>query len=373
MKRHQRNGNIELLRFIFAVCIMLFHADMAFDSGYLGVEFFLILTGYFLGRKICAHRDTEISWTGAFRESTHELLKRYFSIFPYLLPSTVIGFIIQCVINYKTPEAILKSMKFLVGDFLLVQNFALPTDSATGVVWYLGAMLYALWLLYPLLRKAWSAFLYVAPVISLTITGILLYQCGSLNVPNTVLFGWINTGFLRAISAISAGVFLFALQNLFQEHLRQNLLPVQGRVLVTILEILLYVSVFQHMNASADDSGASDGIALFALSAAFFCTVSRQSFSYGLFDNAFCRFLGQFSIPLFLNHYYWVVNRQALLDLMHIQCSDAMTSLAAITLTVLTSTLVMFTGKMIGKQIKKIRQSSIFSGHQFKLSPDTRV
>ncbi|MDD6788883.1 MAG: hypothetical protein PUE04_02120, partial [Lachnospira sp.] len=94
---------------------------------------------------------------------------------------------------------------------------------------------------------------------------------------------------------------------------------------------------------------------------------------YGLFDNAFCRFLGQFSIPLFLNHYYWVVNRQALLDLMHIQCSDAMTNLAAITLTVLTSTLVMFTGKMIGKQIKKIRQSSIFAGHQFRLSPDTRV
>lgn len=356
MKSRQRNGNIELLRFAFAISIVFFHAGIACDGGHLGVEFFLIVTGYFLGKKIYSKRASEVSWEGAFRESSLDLLKRYKSIFPYLFLSTLIGFTVQCIVYYRTPGAVLTAMEYLVGDFLLVQNFFFPVQSATGVVWYLGAMLFAIWLLYPLMRRHWHAFLYAAPVITCAITGILLNQCGSLNAPDEQLFGWVNSGFLRAVSAISAGVFLFALNHFLHEDMTQDHLSFRGRCAVTILEIFLYLYVFYHMYAFTDGYGLADGTALFAMCVAFLCTVSGESFLYGRFDNAFCRFLGHFTMPLFLNHYYWVRNMGALFDLLGIPHSGVVTYGTAFLLSFVTSALVL----IFGKQIKKIRLAGLF-------------
>lgn len=51
----QRNGIIELLRFVFAVTVVMVHthglrpesANYPFCGGYIAVEFFLILSGYY--------------------------------------------------------------------------------------------------------------------------------------------------------------------------------------------------------------------------------------------------------------------------------------------------------------------------------------
>ena len=52
MKNKERNGNIELLRFVFCVMMVLYHAWYV-RRGYIGVEFFFMVTGYFLAEKIC--------------------------------------------------------------------------------------------------------------------------------------------------------------------------------------------------------------------------------------------------------------------------------------------------------------------------------
>ena len=43
----KRNGNVELLRFLFAWIIVLFHGGLHFKGGYLAVEFFFTITGFF--------------------------------------------------------------------------------------------------------------------------------------------------------------------------------------------------------------------------------------------------------------------------------------------------------------------------------------
>ncbi|MFZ2924574.1 MAG: hypothetical protein WA039_05640, partial [Gemmiger qucibialis] len=92
-----RNGNIELLRFVFCVGVVLFHAWYV-RRGYIGVEFFFIVTGYFLAEKICrlnARETTCPSLENAMKEATWDVLKRYRLIFPYFLVATVLGFIVR--------------------------------------------------------------------------------------------------------------------------------------------------------------------------------------------------------------------------------------------------------------------------------------
>lgn len=49
--KKMRNGNIELLRFLFCADIVLYHAGFL-PRGYVGVEFFFMVTGFFLADKI---------------------------------------------------------------------------------------------------------------------------------------------------------------------------------------------------------------------------------------------------------------------------------------------------------------------------------
>ncbi len=52
---NKRIGNIEFLRFVFSLCFVLYHAmipEMKMWGGYLGVEFFFILSGYFMEKHI---------------------------------------------------------------------------------------------------------------------------------------------------------------------------------------------------------------------------------------------------------------------------------------------------------------------------------
>ena len=58
MKR--RNGTISLWKFIFAVIIVLFHASAFYPNwnnyfvkgGYIAVEFFYVISGYYLAKNI---------------------------------------------------------------------------------------------------------------------------------------------------------------------------------------------------------------------------------------------------------------------------------------------------------------------------------
>ena len=58
----KRNGKIEILRFIFIWCVIICHAnikELSLRGGWLGVEFFFILSGFFMGNALNEDRHAE--------------------------------------------------------------------------------------------------------------------------------------------------------------------------------------------------------------------------------------------------------------------------------------------------------------------------
>ncbi len=63
-RRSKRIGELEFLRFVFAIEIILWHTNVLLDTristgGYRGVEFFYIITGYFLAYSLSHMRRPE--------------------------------------------------------------------------------------------------------------------------------------------------------------------------------------------------------------------------------------------------------------------------------------------------------------------------
>ena len=90
-----RNGFIELCRFIFAMCIVSHHflllptqsEHYPLIGGYIGVEFFFILSGYFLYAAAINDVSDQVS--------VIQVVKRLKKIFPYFVVSWFFGFTIS--------------------------------------------------------------------------------------------------------------------------------------------------------------------------------------------------------------------------------------------------------------------------------------
>lgn len=349
-----RNGNIEILRFLFCIGIVLLHAWVN-PRGFIGVEFFFIVTGFFLAKKVDIQRkkdeNTLPRMEELLRDAWKDILHRYRGIFPYFLVSTIIGTVVSVyAFQWDVQKQILFHIKLLPYDFLLLQNYGFQSPSIVGVVWYLTAMMLAVWLIYPIMRRFYKVFMYSAPFVSVTLMGIIIANCGTMDAPCTFLFGWVNTGFMRAISAITLGAFVYFLS----EKIKKIQLKQSEKILVTILEIAGYVWVMDFIFTWKDENVYFDGIAVFMIAASFLLTTSQQSLLWGKFDNTFCIFLGKITVPIFLSHFYCVQRMPDILARMNIEMSQKRMTLLSLGMTAIVSGIVYVAGRWVDNKIKQL-------------------
>ena len=332
-----RNGNIECLRFLFAVCVVLLHsknAPLRMSGGYLAVEFFFMLSGLFLGRRLRKTKDTPQSLQDTVHESGHYILRRIGVIFPYFLPAAIIGFTVRLLCGeYGEGLRGAAHVLFLPHELLFLQNLGFSSPSGAGVSWYLSALFFAMWLLYPILRRHYTVCVrYFAVPVALIIVGILNLRYGYLNAPNSTI-GPFNTGILRAVAMLLLGAAVGEAADL----LRLKKLRIGTRALMTVTECLLYACLFVYMAFSGSVKGRLDQTAVLVMAVALLLTVCGQSLLYGKADNRFSDFLGKCSMLLFLNHYCWVRCTDTILGWIGVSLSDTGTWLVAILLTMLMS------------------------------------
>ncbi len=308
-----RVGNIEFLRFLFAVCIVLHHAMIdrfPMWGGFLSVEFFFILSGTFMGKSIRKKEESAnmCSMREICIESSLYCWKRIKGIMPYFFVSTIIGTVVLGV-TYDWRFDLENTLNIL-NDFLFLQSYGFPVMSVTGVVWYLSSMFFAMWILYPIARKKYYLYTYyIAPILAIVFMGQLIKLYGTLGVPAEYLFGVVCTGNMRALGMISLGFVV----NEVSSRLASKQSSKYVNTFLTIIEVILYLYIFWYMHIWNGSVSRFDEVEVFAMAIALSITLSGKSVLQSVFDNKLSIFLGKYSVALFLSHFYWVQNIQNIL------------------------------------------------------------
>ncbi|HWP50337.1 MAG TPA: hypothetical protein VN626_01440 [Clostridia bacterium] len=147
---HKRNWVVELWRFVFALAVVMVHThglhpenstQYPFVGGYLGVEFFLLLTGYFTMNELAKADDHKIKQPGF---PLYFVLNKFKSVYPFVIVSVTL----YCIVTGKIIGATLyeqfNRLIFGIFEMSLLQMTGLYQQMYILPLWYLSAVLLTL-------------------------------------------------------------------------------------------------------------------------------------------------------------------------------------------------------------------------------------
>ena len=241
-ERKGRNVTIDLLRVVFSIIIFLNHSATLINSseqtvpyfryGFLGVEFFFILSGYLMSAKASRVMQNQYE---IGPETVRFVLGKISSIFPWYIVAWIIGMIIDGW-GKEIHESYIHVFQSLP-TIIQINMAGFNGYNVLKPTWYISAMILSMMSLYPLLLRYKKTFnMAIAPVICVFTYGIFFLKIGNLASLNDTVFGIIYTGLLRAIAGISLGCICYACaQRLSECPLKKVCKPI-----IAVLEILVF-------------------------------------------------------------------------------------------------------------------------------------
>lgn len=214
MKRNQ----IDFWRliFMFAVCVLHTgalltdgYAQVFFSGGYISVEFFFIVSVYYLAASLSAKTDpVDIQKLGS--ETVHFVWRRAKRLYPEFLCGFILTIVLDQIIYHHT--LVYQIKRFLQSGLyeVILLHMADPhSDVIMSVAWYMSALLLASFIIYPFLRVIPDLFRnYLAPLLMLAY--LLFSGTGdNITVGNLRVYGIATGGTLRAIAEMAWGTFLY--------------------------------------------------------------------------------------------------------------------------------------------------------------------
>lgn len=225
MVNSERNGKIEWLRFAGSVAIALFHFEWLYithpvflNQGYLFVEFFFILSGYFLARQQSDPKTAKDPLTHVCSQAA--------KLYPLYLCAVILSFVERGIWEKWTPTAVLGHLWKAKWELMFLSDTGLSGDEfylGGGAPDYISAMLIASVVLCWLIRYHKEVFAgLLGPSMALLGYTYLLGTAGNLSQWRT-FNGVICLGVVRAFAGMSAGAWSsLVLQPIIQAHHRGN-------------------------------------------------------------------------------------------------------------------------------------------------------
>ncbi len=315
----KRNGKIELMRFIFAVGVVLFHLNYTywgldqefsnglnlFRHGNLGVEFFFIVSGFLMARTLSRQREQEALALAAAEGSGKayvpsplgdETLRFLWRKVKSFLPYHILFQLLMLAARVAHQSITFSELLNQVSGFFLLQRTGLFGKSLLTVEWYLSSMLLAMAILYPIARRWYSSYTHLfGPLCALLLLGWLYQETGKLTDYND----WSGLTYycnLRALAEISMGMTCY---EICQQLIKRTLVFWQ-RLLVTLVEGGCYLGTLLYCCSSWRSKLGF--LAVFALCVGITLSFSQKGLlgESRLFQNRVCDFLGRLSMPIFL-------------------------------------------------------------------------
>lgn len=332
---NQRNGVIDIAKFVFAVAIVLCHSNILIPGqgnimkgGYLAVEFFFIVSGCLMARSAHKAEPFDVNTIGS--ETLGFIWRKIKNVFWYYS----IGFILSfCVLQYLNQHT--RNFRYSFLTFIRIGTAAgLGNDDILGDAWYISAMILAMFFIYPIYRYRENVFTYIiAPIISVFAYGYLFQNYGKVATLDWLGVG--TAGLLRAFAGISLGCISYAIStNINKEGKKEYALT-----FIEIAGYLISLLYMQMMPYGICNDFTIIGVMAISISISF----SGKSFLNHILTNV-SAFWPEFSLALYMGHY-------AIRPLI-IECKYFVTYEEKLFVYILSSLLVSFLLRLLGNYLK---------------------
>ena len=286
-KKH--NGEISLLKFLFSFLIIAFHLGNHFDKfdyGYLGVEFFFIISGFYFCKgtvnKNVESKDIPTNSFDFFKNKIFKFLPYY--VILYLISIPVLSIV------YKAPKT-----DFIISfmNMLSLPSYEYKIYSSYSITWYINSMILVEFITYPLLLKYKDKIVYiVSPLIVFFSFCFLMIGYEFIGNPwQTTIFCY--KGVVRALMDINIGIFMYGIS----ERLKNVKYTDFTRFLMTTMEIIGYILIFY---LSDRHTNTIEFAILFLIIICLSITFSEKDYLYEICNNKFFYFLEKLSLPVYI-------------------------------------------------------------------------
>ena len=314
----QKNGTIELMRFIFTSCILFFHISgmlwnrkkvimpltgfdiMFFRNGAIGVEFFFIVSGYLLAAG-CFKKNSNGMSTAAGSlpvETGREIVRRGWKMWPYYFPACILSLITSTTIYgaISDGDLVKRIPAFFYLQELCLWKLDLTEANIILPAWYISSMLLSMLVLYPVLRRHYNAYArFVGPVIGCALIAYIAIKTGNLaGNPKYMFFTTKHN--IRAFAELSIGIACFEAGR----WLSLKKVSKSMSILISLVAAGLYGLVLFYACTNIDRTYG----ALMCLMLAVAVTVSFSEKGYigrrYIKDSKLAVYLGSITLPIYL-------------------------------------------------------------------------
>lgn len=231
-----RNYAIDFFRFFFMIIICIHHFQpyltiKLINSGYLAVEFFFILSGYYLYRSFISNK---------YKSSIDYTMKKVSKIWILYIYAMCLTGIFNIILGILKNESIMEYFIKFFTESMMLQNIGFFYGGNNYPLWYFSVLIIGGYIIWEMLEKDKKCCINLFfPIFIIIFFNFLnSYTNGKLECFET-LNGW-YIPLLRGISELMIGCILSSIVIDHSEKL--NLIVKDNKVLIHIIEILVYSS-----------------------------------------------------------------------------------------------------------------------------------
>lgn len=295
-------NEISVLKLIFAVILVLYHyyiglkteGGFPFYRGYLGVEFFFMVSGYLMMKKIYS------SDIGAAEYTIKHAKKLYPQYIAALIMITIYSLIYLAVNSGLELKSVISVALSFIQESLFLQEIKIPFGiRLIGQAWYISAMLIAGFFMFAILKKfRKDIVLAVFTILSIVIMTASYMKYGNFHL-NTENISFKGLGIYFGLPRGAVDMTLGCLAYELSENYLKKLSPVKS-LAAKFIHLIMLVAVMAIVCCSFVPD--YDFIMIFCCFVMVTLTFSRLSFFAELYQKIPIKRVEEFSLVIYLNY-----------------------------------------------------------------------
>ena len=328
---HKRDycNEISILKLIFSVIVVLYHyyygigamGLFPFRKGYLGVEFFFIVSGFLMMKKI---DTTDI---GAKRYTINKAKR----IYPHFIIALTMMFLLRLVgiiskEGFAVKNIALNFIRYILEALFLVEIRLPFNDRLLGQAWYISAMVIVGFFMFYILRRAGKQLVWLLFLLSGVFIFMSFKQYGDFHLNFQYLniykgFG-LYYGLIRGFCGMSMGCTAYVLAGKLKTVSGAKALALKIADLAVLIAILMIICI-----GTIPDM---DYVVIALIFVLVTLTFAKQSFFANIYDCINIRKIEEFSLAIYMYYIIVVVTQLSYLKIHNIYLYFALTMLLSV-------------------------------------------